>query len=93
MPKEWWRPRVLPRILPHLPPALGRALGRTAAAAVAMHEQLGRVDEEIKADAPAAPVGVGALTAGMRTGRITAEELGFTFKPAPRDATAKVVGF
>jgi transposase len=64
LPKEWWRPRVLPKVLPSLPPALARVLERTAAAAAAMHEQLERVEEEIKADAPAAPVGVGALTAG-----------------------------
>ena len=64
LPKEWWRPRVLPKLLPGLPPALAKLLQRTARAAAAMKEQLEQVEEEIKADAPPAPVGVGALTAG-----------------------------
>lgn len=65
LPKQWWRPRVLPKLLPDLPPALGRQLQRSADAAAAMHEQLDAVEAEVKADAPAAPSGVGALTAGV----------------------------
>lgn len=64
LPKEWWRPRVLPKVLSGLPPTLVRLLERTARAAAAMKEQLELIEEEIKADAPAAPIGVGALTAG-----------------------------
>jgi transposase len=64
LPKEWWRPRVLPKLVQDLPPALARLLERTAKAAAAMLEQLDAVEEEIKADAPAAPIGVGALTTG-----------------------------
>ena len=64
LPKEWWRPRVLPTLLPSLPAALGRLLDRTSKAAAAMKEQLDLVEDEVKADAPEAPTGVGALTAG-----------------------------
>ncbi len=64
LPKEWWRPRVFPKLLRGLPPALAKLIQRTALAAAAMKEQLELVEEEIKADAPPAPVGVGALTAG-----------------------------
>jgi transposase len=65
LPKEWWRPRVLPRLLPELPPTLARLLARTARAAAAIKEQLDAVEAEIIAAAPPAPVGVGALTAGV----------------------------
>jgi transposase len=64
LPKEWWRPRVLPKLIPTLPPELARLLERTAEAAAAIKEQLETVEAEIKADAPAAPIGVGALTSG-----------------------------
>jgi transposase len=64
LPKEWWRPRGLPKVLTELPPALAHLLERTAKAAAAMKEQLDLVEDEVKADAPAAPIGVGALTAG-----------------------------
>lgn len=64
LPKEWWRPRVLPRVIRDLPAALVRLLERTARAAAGIQEQLDVVEAEIKADAPPAPVGVGALTAG-----------------------------
>lgn len=64
LPKEWWRPRVLPRVIRDLPAAVVRLLQRTAMAAAALQEQLREVEGEIKADAPPAPVGVGALTAG-----------------------------
>ena len=64
LPKEWWRPRVLPGVIRDLPAELGRLLARTAKAAAALKEQLDEVEAEIKADAPAAPIGVGALTAG-----------------------------
>jgi len=64
LPKEWWRPRVLPKLLPDLPAALARLLTRTATAAAAMKAQLDAVEAEIKGEAPAAPVGLGALTAG-----------------------------
>jgi len=57
-------PRVLPKLLPGLPPAVARLLERTAKAAAAMKEQLEGVEAEIEADAPPAPTGVGALTAG-----------------------------
>ena len=62
--KEWWRPRVLPGVLQNLPPELGRLLERAAKAAAAIQEQLDAVETEIIADAPPAPVGLGALTAG-----------------------------
>jgi transposase len=65
LPKEWWRPRVLPRVIRDLPPTLARLLERTAKAAAAIKEQLDAVETEITADAPPAPVGVGALTAGV----------------------------
>jgi transposase len=65
LPKEWWRPRVLPKLIPDLPPALARLLERTAQAAAGIKEQLDAVEAEIKAEAPPAPVGVGALTAGV----------------------------
>jgi transposase len=65
LPKEWWRPRVLPKVIQDLPPALVRLLERTAKAAAAIKEQLDAVEAEIKAEAPPAPVGVGALTAGV----------------------------
>jgi transposase len=65
LPKEWWRPRVLPKVIRDLPPALARLLERTAKAAAAIKEQLDAVEAEIKAAAPPAPVGVGALTAGV----------------------------
>jgi transposase len=65
LPKEWWRPRVLPKVTPALPPALARQLERAAAAAAAMMEQLEAVEAELKADAPPAPIGVGALTVGV----------------------------
>ena len=65
LPTEWWRPRVLPKLIPELPPALARLLERAAAAAAALEEQLDAVETEIKAEAPPAPVGVGALTAGV----------------------------
>jgi transposase len=64
LPKEWWRPRVLPKVIAELPAPLARLLERTARAAAAMKDQLEAVEAEITADAPAAPVGVGALTAG-----------------------------
>jgi transposase len=64
LPKEWWRPRVLPQQLKDLPPALARLLERTAKAAAAMKEELDQVEEDVKADAPEAPIGVGALTVG-----------------------------
>lgn len=65
LPKEWWRPRVLPKLTPTLPPAVARQLERAAAAAAAMKEQLDAVEAELKADAPPAPIGVGALTSGV----------------------------
>lgn len=64
LPKEWWRPRVLPKLLPGLPPALAKLLERTAKAAAAMKEQVAAVETDIESDAPPAPIGVGALTAG-----------------------------
>jgi len=64
LPKEWWRPRVLPKVLQGLPVELTRLLERTAHAAAAMKEQLEQVEADITADAPPAPTGVGALTAG-----------------------------
>lgn len=65
LPKEWWRPRVLPTLLPDLPPALARLLQRSAVAAAAIKEQLAAVEAEIIAAAPPAPVGLGAITAGV----------------------------
>jgi transposase len=65
LPKEWWRPRLLPELLPDLPPHLGRLLQRAATAAAAIKEQLDAVEAEIIAEAPPAPVGVGAITAGV----------------------------
>jgi transposase len=55
---------VLPKVLPGLPPAVAKLLERTAHAAAAMKEQLDLVEAEIKSDAPPAPTGLGALTAG-----------------------------
>lgn len=65
LPKEWWRPRVLPKLLPDLPAELARLLQRAAAAAAAIKEQLVAVEAEIIAAAPPAPVGLGAVTAGV----------------------------
>ena len=65
LPKEWWRPRVLPQLVNSLPAELARDLTRTAAAAAAMRQQLDAVEAELKADAPEAPLGVGAMTAGV----------------------------
>ena len=65
LPKEWWRPRVLPQLIVELPPALARLLQRAAAAAAAIKEQLTSVEAEIIAAAPPAPVGLGAVTAGV----------------------------
>jgi transposase len=64
LPKEWWRPRVLPKLLPGLPTEVAQLLERTARAAAAMKEQLAVIEAAIAADAPPAPTGVGALTAG-----------------------------
>lgn len=61
--KEWWRPRILPKLVQALPAELAGDLTRTAAAAAAMREQLDAVETELKADAPAARLGVGAMTA------------------------------
>ena len=65
LPKEWWRPRVLPKLLPDLPVNLVRLLRRAAAAAAAIKQQLDAVEAELIAEAPPAPVGVGAITAGV----------------------------
>lgn len=65
LPKEWWRPRVLPKLLPDLPAKLARLLQRAATAAAAIKEQLDAVEAEIIAAAPPAPVGLGAVTAGV----------------------------
>lgn len=65
LPKEWWRPRVLPKLIRNLPAALVRQLQRAASAAAAIKEQLDGVEAELKADAPAAPNGVGALTVAV----------------------------
>ena len=65
LPAQWWRPRVLPKWLPGLPPAVARLLTRAARAAAALQEQLDAVEAELTADAPAAPYGMGVLTAGM----------------------------
>jgi transposase len=64
LPKEWWRPRVRPKVTAQLPAELQRLLERTAQAAAAIKEQLEAVEAEIKAAAPLAPNGLGALTAG-----------------------------
>jgi len=65
LPKEWWRPRVLPKVLPDLPGHLARLLQRAATAAAAIKAQLDVVEAELIAEAPPAPVGVGAITAGV----------------------------
>jgi transposase len=65
LPKEWWRPRVLPKLLPDLPSQLGALLQRAAAAAAAIKEQLDAVEAQLIAEAPPAPVGLGAVTAGV----------------------------
>lgn len=65
LPKQWWRPRVLPKWIKSLPAELAADLTRTAKAAAAMLEQLDSVEAELTSDAPQAPVGVGALTAGV----------------------------
>jgi len=65
LPKEWWRPRVLPKLLPDLPAELARLLQRAATAAASIKEQLVAVETEIIAEAPPAPVGLGAVTAGV----------------------------
>jgi transposase len=65
LPKEWWRPRVLPKLIPDLPVNLGRLLQRAASAAAAIKVQLDAVEAEIIAEAPPAPVGLGAVTAGV----------------------------
>lgn len=65
LPKEWWRPRILPTLVNALPAELRRDLTRTATAAAALREQLDAVEAEIKADAPVAPIGIGAMTAGV----------------------------
>jgi len=65
LPKQWWRPRVLPKWLPDLPASLARLLQRAATAAAAIKQQLVAVEAEIVAEAPPAPVGVGAVTAGV----------------------------
>ena len=65
LPKEWWRPRVLPKVLPDLPGHLARLLQRAATAAAAIKAQLDAVEAELIAEAPPAPVGVGAITAGV----------------------------
>ena len=65
LPKEWWRPRVLPKLIPELPTNLARLLQRAAAAAAGIKAQLDTVEAEIIAEAPPAPVGVGAITAGV----------------------------
>jgi hypothetical protein len=65
LPKQWWRPRVWPKLLAALPAELARDLTRTAKAAAAMNEQLEAIEAELRCDAPAAPVGVSAMTAGV----------------------------
>ena len=65
LPKEWWRPRVLPKVIAELPPELARDLTRTAKAAAALREQQDALEAELRADAPAAPHGVGALTVAV----------------------------
>lgn len=65
LPKEWWRPRVLPKLIPDLPANLARLLQRAAAAAAAIKDQLDAVENEIIAEAPPAPIGLGAVTAGV----------------------------
>jgi len=65
LPKQWWRPRVLPSVLELLPQELADLLRRTATVAHAMRVQLEAVETQLKADAPSAPRGVGALTVGV----------------------------
>lgn len=67
LPKEWWRPRVWPKVQAALllPPELARLLERTVQTAAAMKAQLTAVEAELKATAPAAPVGVGQITAAV----------------------------
>jgi len=65
LPKQWWRPRVLPKLIPQLPAAVAQLLQRAADAAAAILEQLEAVEAELTADAPPAPTGVGAVTAGV----------------------------
>lgn len=65
LPKQWWRPRILPDLLKHLPKELAAMLQRTALVAQTMREQLEAIETQIKADAPEAPRGVGALTVGV----------------------------
>jgi transposase len=65
LPKEWWRPRVLPKVLADLPAPLARLLQRAATAAAAIKAQLDAVEAELIAEAPPAPLGVGAITAGV----------------------------
>ncbi len=65
LPKQWWRPRVLPKWIKTFPAQLAADLARTAKAAAALLEQLDAVETELRSDAPHAPVGVGALTAGV----------------------------
>jgi len=65
LPKQWWRPRVWPTLKAGLPPELARLLERTAQTAAAMKTQLTAAEAELKATAPAAPAGVGQLTAAV----------------------------
>src|SRR6185503_19496135 len=65
LPKQWWRPRVWPKIKDAFPPELARLLERTAQTAAAMKLQLTAAEAELKATAPAAPVGVGQVTAAV----------------------------
>ena len=65
LPKEWWRPWVLPKVIGDLPAELARDLSRTAKAGAALREQQEELEAELRADAPVAPVGVGALTASV----------------------------
>lgn len=65
LPKEWWRPRVLPELLEKLPPAVAQLLQRAATAAAVIREQLDAVEAVLTADAPPAPIGVGAVTSGV----------------------------
>jgi len=65
LPKQWWRPRVWPKIKDAFPPELARLLERTLQTAAAMKLQLTAAEAELKATAPAAPVGVGQVTAAV----------------------------
>lgn len=56
---------MLPKVLPDLPGHLARLLQRAAAAAGAIKAQLDAVEAELIAEAPPAPVGMGAITAGV----------------------------